>query len=605
MAIQYSPPAQSSKYAETLRMTPAGRAGYWKVGLAASPTIRIQNHASSFSTRSGVTYHANETGGGYRRNSAQAQRLGLPFFVQNSDGAYTFLVLNAYLTSASSTDSAPHMFVFDADGYIVWVKKVSAMSPGMNFLKAAFANNKFFIFLSGTSASAQRAVAHFSLDLAGSTPVESAISSTNLLPASTQSNYGWTACFNYVVNSCFYLAGWAGQGNGNYDQQVFKFDTASGLWAAATAVFSVQTTTAPLLHVSPAGLVGLFLSEAVGQRRRRYNSDGVLTDGPTIDTGVWVPQPNSNFWVTGGNEIETVITPHAIIRMVQEYPTGSLTVLRYSAIDDVHDKYVLWQMGITNVGNFAHYFDGTTVLAGASRELLVSTAGVPSIGTQVVSANWCSNVTTGPQFASGGYMTTIEQAGEDPNCWVTRIQLIGGRGVGAASALSVLFDGPTIMIGGANVVARSFVTRNYAVIAWGRTGTTPVSFHLRIPTWTCKKTGTYRLTAIGGGGVGSGDQTPPGATVIAGYATAAGGLQRTGYRAGAQIVASGSLRGTGGEGYLGHGQGEDAYAAGIYGGGSGYVTVATAAIAAGTVVPYQIGNGALYAGDGAVIIEEL
>jgi hypothetical protein len=122
-----------------------------------------------------------------------------------------------------------------------------------------------------------------------------------------------------------------------------------------------------------------------------------------------------------------------------------------------------------------------------------------------------------------------------------------------------------------------------------------------LPIYTPARGGTYKVTVIGGGGI-SGTSSS-----FDGVLAAANGGSRAGFNPGSTVITSGPTRGTGGAGYGedGWGQGEDTTAAGTQGGGSGYVTIGTMALVAGTSYVYRAGLGPQFGKQGAVLIQEV
>lgn len=125
----------------------------------------------------------------------------------------------------------------------------------------------------------------------------------------------------------------------------------------------------------------------------------------------------------------------------------------------------------------------------------------------------------------------------------------------------------------------------------------------QLPVFTETTGKTYNVTVIGGGAPAAGGGSD--SSSFEGFA-AASGNGRDGFVAGSVVFTSGPSRGTGGTGYGedAWGQGEDATAANNYGGGSGYVTLGTVQLAAGTTYPYKAGLGPQYGKQGAILLLE-
>lgn len=155
----------------------------------------------------------------------------------------------------------------------------------------------------------------------------------------------------------------------------------------------------------------------------------------------------------------------------------------------------------------------------------------------------------------------------------------------------------------------SFVTSTgrMMVIPSGASGTFNQVQLLRttLPVFTAPRTGTYKVTVIGGGGASTG--THGSSSGFSTLLAAANGANRTGFVSGSTVITSGPTRGTGGTGYGtdGWGQGEDTVSAGTHGGGSGYVTIGTTTLQAGRPYTYRAGLGPLFGKQGAVLLEEV
>lgn len=167
-----------------------------------------------------------------------------------------------------------------------------------------------------------------------------------------------------------------------------------------------------------------------------------------------------------------------------------------------------------------------------------------------------------------------------------------------------------VQYGSASAGGMSFVTRKGKLFTLGTlkssTATSTYYVTTSLTYISSSYDVSYSASVIGGGGAAAatGHGT---SSSFAGLFVAAAGAQRNGGNAGSQIITSGSLRGTGGVGYFDekYGSGEDAGAAGTYGGGSGYLAVGTLSVSAGEVVPYSVGFAPAYGAQGAIVLQEV
>lgn len=131
------------------------------------------------------------------------------------------------------------------------------------------------------------------------------------------------------------------------------------------------------------------------------------------------------------------------------------------------------------------------------------------------------------------------------------------------------------------------------------------AFYSQLPLYTPERSGTYKVTVIGGGGAGTNSSPVHGSSSTFNGVAAAAGQNRLGFNSGGIIVTSGTTAGLAGRGYGADswGEGEPPHGSGNWGGGSGFVVSSNMTLSAGTPYLYTVGFGPQYGKQGAVIIE--
>lgn len=575
------------------------------LGSTSANTVDVTT--KSYTSLGGITPYA-VNNNVRKRNTCEEQ--------QNNPGSYSMVLQDdaaAYnLLSAYTSNSDWRIWIMDDDLAVLDVIQAQPATMGMTSHALRIYNGKIYWF--GVDGTKFRTIVY---DIA--TKVYTTYDQNHGL-----GNQPDMAVFNWPVNGKFYIY-WK-SGGSPYMAGVRTFDIATTAYASPFSDFSGSLTTWPSsfygFHVKADGTavsvvsyngnanqygVWTFTASAATRNPSPYGANGQAYWGRTGEYPLWT---------TLGS---IVVTKDCLINVSPPSASNGSTYYTFVTHLQGGDANVIGQEMTGTSPN-------TYPVQGLERYI-----GKP--GTQLVSLNhnsvqgFYNAVRTGSTLS---FSYVRQSTGSHVQCQLANCDVASsftGPDTGGAYMSNITIRTATgrtaswsfhAQVSGVNDVrygtseARetAFVTRKGKLFAIGcksSSQTTAYAVMTQIPFICPSQQTTYNVSVIGGGG--SSVTTSPvhgTGSSFAGIA-AAGGQNRTGGRSGTQVITSGPLKGTGGEGYFDekYGAGEDATGSGQYGGGSGYLATGTITIPAGEVVPYVAGLPPQYGGQGAVVLSEV
>lgn len=546
-----------------------------------------------------------------RKNTAREQQnpaSGSPFILQDEAAAYNAI-------TAYSTANQWKMWLFDDDLNVLDV--IATVHPSFQLSVAAVRLYNGKIYYVGANASYIRVGEY---DIA----------------TKTYTNYDWAhglpttpsiAVFNWPVNGQFYISYWMTTG-GASNVGVVAFDLTSKAFATPFPVWAGTASnylgTFYVSHVKDDGSAlsiaaynggtsqyGVWKFDAGTASFTGQSSSGQAYYSRANNWAAWTTQ-NSLFvtkdCVIDSSALFTGTNGSTYYTWVSHLRGGDVSVIGQEFTGANSNQYPVQSMYLMptrhNINQVEMTYNGTAGMVSLTRSgntlvLAYLRASVPFSLTHV------------PCQLAGTY-AGVYYAGADGSAYLSQVAVRTDAGRSAWWSFHALISNSIngIQYNPAGAHNTSFVTRKGKLFGLGydyTTGSNTTAVTTQIPYLAQVQQVTYNVSVVGAGG--SSVTTSPvhgTSSSIAGIAAAAG-QTRTGGRSGSQVVTSGPLRGTGGDGYFDEkfGQGEDAGYVGQYGGGSGYLATGTITLAANEVVPYVAGIAPQYGGQGAIVLEEV